>query len=168
MWLAIHARWFCWIGLKLGHGWVITSRLTTKNEEVWSHSCPNRNVGLVKRIPRPQLPLKKHDETPLWRYTVLCRLSNPHTRHPIARQWRRNMGCDLWFQSVIYILLLSLYCCLWYHVILGRITVAPVYKCSAHMLATTHIQTRAECTLLCKQYFQERKLEKQNLHFNQT
>ena len=39
-------------------------------------------------------------------------LPNPHKLHPI------DMGCNLWFDSLLYILLQSLQCCMKYHVIL--------------------------------------------------
>ena len=39
-------------------------------------------------------------------------LQDPYKRHPIARPWGWGMGCLLWVQSLIYVLLLSLQCCI--------------------------------------------------------
>ena len=39
------------------------------------------------------------------RYNAVNFLSNPHIIHPIARPLGRTMGCNLWFDTLIYILL---------------------------------------------------------------
>ena len=53
--------------------------------------------------------------------TVWCRfnavnfLKNPHNRHPISRPLGRDMGCLLWEQTLIYVMLEPLHCCRKYH-----------------------------------------------------
>ena len=62
--------------------------------------------------------------------TVLCRynavnfVANHHNRHPIARPWGRGMGCLLWFWSLIFILLLSLWFRWWCRDKLDRVITA--------------------------------------------
>ena len=48
---------------------------------------------------------------------------------PIYRPLGRGMGCNLWFDTLIYILLKSTQCCMKYHVILGRVKTALDYVC---------------------------------------
>ena len=52
------------------------------------------------------------------RYKVVNFLPNPHKIHPIARLLGQNMGCNLWFDTLIQILLWSTQCSIKYHVIL--------------------------------------------------
>ena len=49
---------------------------------------------------------------------------NHHNRHPIARPSGRGMGCLLWVQALIYVLPLSLKCCMHYRAILYRVITA--------------------------------------------
>ena len=42
-------------------------------------------------------------------------LLNTHKRHPIACPWGRAMGCLLWVQSQVNVVLLSLWCYMCYH-----------------------------------------------------
>ena len=46
---------------------------------------------------------------------------NPHKIHPIAHPLRRSMGCYLWFDALILILLQSTQCCMNYRVILEHV-----------------------------------------------
>ena len=55
----------------------------------WCH-CPYANVNTVRR-----------------RYNAVNFLPEPHNTNPIARPWGWDMGCLLWFWSLIYVLLLS-------------------------------------------------------------
>ena len=45
---------------------------------------------------------------------------NSHNRHPIARPWGRDMGCHLWVQSLLNVLIQSLLWCMHYRVLLHR------------------------------------------------
>ena len=75
---------------------------------------------------------KAHDN--FWSISVQCGAaitpgrfspkSSQKTPHPIARPWGRVMGCLLWVQTYIDILLLSPQWCIQYHVILGRVITA--------------------------------------------
>ena len=56
-----------------------------------------------------------------WRYNGVNFLQNLHKRQPIARSSGRYMGSLLLIQRVIYVLLLWLWCGLWYRDIVGRI-----------------------------------------------
>ena len=53
-------------------------------------------------------------------YNTINFFRNPHNRHPIAHLWGQNMGCFLWVQNLIYVLLLLLHCYI-YHGILYHI-----------------------------------------------
>ena len=61
-------------------------------------------------------------------YTVRCRCNaanippSPHKIHPIARPEKRDVGGNLLFDTLIYMLLQSTQSCMKYHVILDRIT----------------------------------------------
>ena len=54
-----------------------------------------------------------------WDHPAWCHynsfLPNPYKRRPIAGLWGRGMGCILWAQSLIYVLLLPLDCSVWYY-----------------------------------------------------
>ena len=58
------------------------------------------------------------------RYNVVNFLPNPHKIHPIARTLGWAMGCILWFDTAIYILLESTQCCMKYRVIFDRVITA--------------------------------------------
>ena len=59
------------------------------------------------------------------RYNVVSFLWNPYKRHPIAYWLGWGMGCLLWVQILIDILLQSLQLCIQYSVILDRVITAP-------------------------------------------
>ena len=58
-------------------------------------------------------------------YNAINFLPNPHKRHLIARPLVRDMGCFLWFQTLIYNLPLPLQWCIQYHVKLDHTMMAP-------------------------------------------
>ena len=70
--------------------------------------------------------------TVLSRYNGVNFLPNPHKIHPIAHQLGLDMGSNLWSDTVIYILLHFMQCCMKYHVV-------PGYK-----------HTQLYCAYLCK------------------
>ena len=55
------------------------------------------------------------------RYNAVNFLPNPHKIQPISRPSGRDMGCNLWFDTLIYILHQSTQCCIKYRVILNRV-----------------------------------------------
>ena len=81
-------------------------------------------------------------------YTVRCRynavnfLSNPHKIHPIARPLGRGMVCDLWFDTLIYILLQSTQCGKRYRVIFDRVitTLDRIYVYICVCVYVCHLQ----------------------------
>ena len=58
------------------------------------------------------------------RYNAVNFLPNPHKIHLIARPLGRDMGCNLWFDTLIYILSQSTQCGMKYPVILDRVITA--------------------------------------------
>ena len=57
-------------------------------------------------------------------HNMVSFLQNPDNRHPIARPWGWGMGCLLWILIPIYVLPQLLECCMWYPVVLDRVTTA--------------------------------------------
>ena len=77
--------------------------------------------------------------TPTWKAsTVRCRynavnfLPNPHEIHPIACPLGRGIVCNLWFDTLIYILLQSTQCRIRFCVILDRVITALDCTLAAH------------------------------------
>ena len=58
-------------------------------------------------------------------YNAVIFLHNSHNRRPISRPWGRGMGCLVWIQSPIYVLLLWLQYCVWYLDMLYRVITVP-------------------------------------------
>ena len=54
-------------------------------------------------------------------YNPIKFLQIPHKRHPIARQWGRNVGCFLWIQILIYVQLQYIEYCMQYHIVLDHV-----------------------------------------------
>ena len=65
--------------------------------------------------------------------SIFCKILTTDTPY-FAREAR--YGCLLWVRNVIYVLLLSLYFCMWYHDILHRvITALDCIVCLAYFIA---------------------------------
>ena len=92
---------------------------------MFSLICAWINCWIKKRVAGDQRRHRAHcDATVMFRAddyihngrSVQCRfdavtyLPNPYNRHPIARPWGRDVGCLLWFWSLIYDLLLLSHC----------------------------------------------------------
>ena len=58
------------------------------------------------------------------RYNAVNFLPNSHKIQPIDRPLGRDIGCNLWFDTLIYISIQSTQCCLKYRVILDRVITA--------------------------------------------
>ena len=65
------------------------------------------------------------------RYNAVSFLKNLHKIHSIARPIGRGMGRLLWIETLIYILSLSVQCCVQYHLVLDRVITAPY--CIMHL-----------------------------------
>ena len=104
---------------------------------------PQTNPFSDMSITMPQSRvLQARAKNPL--YTVRCRynavnfLPNPHEIHPIARPLGRGMVCNLWFDTLIYILLQSTQCRIRFCVIFDRVITA--LDCTRCMVTETHSQ----------------------------
>ena len=76
-------------------------------------------------------------------YDTINFLQNPHNRHPIAHLWEQNMGCFLWVQNLIYVLLLLLHCYVSYCGILHHIIKA--FNCTTNWEIWSYFLAWAVC-----------------------
>ena len=72
--------------------------------------------------------------------SLFCKI--PPKRHPIARPLASGMGCLLWIQILIYILLESLERCMLYHVILDRVVTVLHCSCTKRSNIMKYIQIK--------------------------
>ena len=91
--------------------------------------------------------------TVLYRYNAANFLQNTHKRTLHSSPVGASYGCLLWVQSLIYVLLLSLQYCVWYHVISDRRITAPdcigriIYHIHSHISSIyNNPQKAARCT----------------------
>ena len=97
------------------HKWPVTRKMFPFDDVIMTTDTLSTNVHPHQLF----RDLTKNGEPPGPPHTVRCRynavkfLPNPHKIHPIACPLGRDMGCNLWFDILVYILLQSTQCGIW-------------------------------------------------------
>ena len=64
---------------------------------------------------------------------------NPHNRHPIAQPWGWDMGCFLWVQALIHVLLQSMEWYIQYPIIYNKLDHVQLITLSRHLSVSHNI-----------------------------